>query len=110
MIKPRCNTKTTVTYTEQSDAMAAVYNRLRCFEQQYDMDSETFYDRYNNGQMPDDSDFVEWANDYQHYLAFQLQQVVIEGPPPLVHTFCSVNVAQGERGGFKVIPDGRESQ
>ena len=101
MIKPHCNTKTTISFTGQSDAIATVYNRLCCFECQYDMDSETFYGHYRKGQMPDDADFVEWANDYQHYLAFQPQQAVIEGPPPL---------QKGERGGFKVFPKGGKFQ
>ncbi len=32
------------------------------------MDSEEFFDQYNRGQLSDDAVFVEWANDYRHYL------------------------------------------
>ena len=32
------------------------------------MDSEEFFDRYRRGKLSDDAVFVEWANDYRHYL------------------------------------------
>ena len=32
------------------------------------MDSEEFFDQYSRGQLSDDIVFVEWANDYRHYL------------------------------------------
>jgi hypothetical protein len=32
------------------------------------MDSEEFFDQYSRGQLSDDAVFVEWANDYRHYL------------------------------------------
>ena len=36
-------------------------NQLREFEEQYALKSEVFYERYENGEMGDDMDFVEWA-------------------------------------------------
>ncbi len=54
------------------DALIAVTKRLNFFENQHKMDSEEFFDKYTRGQMPDGSVFVEWANDYRHYL--QLHQ------------------------------------
>ena len=33
--------------------------------------SPDFFDRYVKGQVTDLEEFVEWANDYQHYLALR---------------------------------------
>ena len=33
------------------------------------MDSEDFFNKYNQGMLSDDAVFIEWANDYRHYLA-----------------------------------------
>lgn len=60
--------KQTIQYTSPLDALIAVTKRLNSFENQHRMDSEEFFDKYTRGQMPDDSVFVEWANDYRHYL------------------------------------------
>jgi hypothetical protein len=35
------------------------------------MDSEDFFHRYNQGLLSDDIIFIEWANDYRHYLALR---------------------------------------
>ena len=35
------------------------------------MDSEEFFDQYSRGKPSDDAVFVEWANDYRHYLALR---------------------------------------
>ena len=42
--------------------------RLSTYESQQKMDSEAFFDRYSRGQLPDDQVFVDWANDYRHFL------------------------------------------
>ena len=60
--------KETIEYTEPLDALVAVAKRLSLHETQQHMDSEEFFDRYNRGQLPDDAAFIEWANDYRHYL------------------------------------------
>jgi len=65
--------KQQVTYTSPLDALIAVSKRLSLYENQQNMDSETFMDRYRKGQMPDDVELMEWANDYQHYIALQQQ-------------------------------------
>jgi hypothetical protein len=44
---------------------------LSLYENQQHMDSETFFDQYSRGQLSDDTLFVEWANDYRHYLALR---------------------------------------
>lgn len=61
--------KQQATYTSPLDALIAVSKRLSLYENQQGIDSETFIDRYRKGQMCDDAATVEWANDYQHYLA-----------------------------------------
>jgi hypothetical protein len=32
------------------------------------MDSEEFFDQYSRGRLSDDAVFIDWANDYRHYL------------------------------------------
>ena len=53
------------------DALIAVTKRLSIFENRYGMETEDFFDKYSKGQMDDSLDFVEWSNDYQHYLAIK---------------------------------------
>ncbi|MEM8638864.1 MAG: antitoxin TumA [Cyanobacteria bacterium P01_G01_bin.54] len=69
-------------YTSPLDALIAVLRRLNQYEYQYHWRSEKFFERYRQGQLADELDFVEWANDYRHYpelhrqLTRQLQGVV----------------------------------
>ncbi|UCH97207.1 MAG: hypothetical protein JSV88_10250 [Candidatus Aminicenantes bacterium] len=56
-------------YDSPLDALIAVTKRLSIFEGKYGMVSEDFFDKFNKGQMDDSIDFIEWSNDYQHYLA-----------------------------------------
>jgi hypothetical protein len=37
------------------------------------MASEEFFDKFCKGQMEDSMDFVEWGNDYQHYMEISLE-------------------------------------
>ena len=60
--------KQTIQYTSPLDALVAVTKRLSLYEDQHQMDSEEFFDQYHRGQLPDDAAFIEWANDYRHYL------------------------------------------
>jgi hypothetical protein len=63
--------KQSIQYSSSLDALIAVAKRLSTYENQQQMDSEEFFDRYSKGQLPDDALFVEWANDYCHYLALR---------------------------------------
>ena len=63
--------KQTVQYTFPLDALVAVAKRLSKRELQHGMESEDFFANYMQGEMPDDAAFVEWANDYRHYLALR---------------------------------------
>ena len=61
--------KHTIQYTSPLDALIAVAKRLSKRELQYGLESEDFFAQYMQGDMSDDAAFVEWANDYRHYLA-----------------------------------------
>jgi hypothetical protein len=63
--------KQTIQYGSVIDALVAVAKRLNRYEIRYNMESEDFFNRYNSGQMGDEFDLVEWANDYRHYLAIR---------------------------------------
>jgi len=65
--------KETSEYSSPVDALVAVAKRLSVYEDRYGMTSEDFYNRYEKGQMEDSIDLVEWANDYQHYVAIRLE-------------------------------------
>ena len=70
--------KQTIQYTSSLDALIAVAKRLSVYENQHKMDSEDFYKEYNQGTLSDDLIFIEWANDYRHYLALrqELEQIL----------------------------------
>ena len=61
--------KQTIQYTSPLDALTAVAKRLSVYEREQQINSEEFFDQYSRGQLSDDALFVEWANDYQHYIA-----------------------------------------
>lgn len=61
--------KQTILYTSKLDALIAIAKRLSLYESQQKMDSEEFFYQYNQGLLSDDILFIEWANDYQHYIA-----------------------------------------
>ena len=63
--------KHTIQYTSPLDALVAVAKRLSKRELQHGMESEDFFANYMQGEIPDDAAFVEWANDYRHYLALR---------------------------------------
>jgi len=63
--------KQTIQYTSPLDALVTVVKRLSLYENQQHMDSETFFDQYSRSQLSDDTLFVEWANDYRHYLTLR---------------------------------------
>ncbi len=63
--------KERVEYDSPVDALVAITKRLSVYEGRYDMTSEKFFDKFAKGQSEDSEDFVEWANDYQHYVAIR---------------------------------------
>ncbi len=63
--------KLIIEYDSRVDALVAISKRLSLYERRNKMESEEFFDRFSKGQMEDSEEFVEWANDYQHYLALR---------------------------------------
>lgn len=59
-------------YDSPVDALIAVTKRLSVFENRYRMETEDFFNKFSKGQMDDSIDFIEWSNDYQHYLAIRI--------------------------------------
>jgi len=63
--------KIKIEHNSRIDALIAVSKRLSIYEGRNKMESEEFFDRFSKGQTDDSEEFVEWANDYQHYLALR---------------------------------------
>lgn len=63
--------KQTIQYTSSLDALLGVAKRLSVYENQQKMNSEDFFHQYNQGMLSDNILFIEWANDYRHYLALR---------------------------------------
>ena len=63
--------KQIIEYTSPVDALVALVRQLSAYENQYQMDSADFFTQYSQGQTGDDEAFVEWAGNYQHYLAIR---------------------------------------
>ena len=63
--------KQRIEYDSPVDALVAIAKRLSIFETRYRMTSEEFFDKFSKGQLEDSEDFVEWANDYQHYVTIR---------------------------------------
>lgn len=65
--------KQRIEYDSPVDALVAIAKHLSIFENRYRMTSEEFFDKFSKGQSEDSEDFVEWANDYQHYVTIRLE-------------------------------------
>ncbi|MEH1795786.1 MULTISPECIES: antitoxin TumA [unclassified Nostoc] len=63
--------KQIIEYTSSLDALIALSKQLNTYEIKYQMNSEDFFAKYNQGETSDDEVFVEWAANYQHYLALR---------------------------------------
>jgi len=63
--------KQRIEYDSPVDALVTVAKRLSGYEDRYRITSEDFFDKFSKGKMEDSADFVEWANDYQHYMAIR---------------------------------------
>lgn len=61
--------KQIIEYTSPLDALVDLAKQLNTYETQYHMDSAEFFTKYNQGETADDEVFIEWAGNYQHYLA-----------------------------------------
>lgn len=63
--------KQQIVYTSPLDALIVVAKRLSLYESQNRMTSEEFFECYSKGQLSDDECFIEWANDYRHFLGLR---------------------------------------
>ncbi len=61
--------KNRIEYDSSLDALVALSKRLSWSEKNHKMASEDFYDKFSKGLLDDSIEFIEWANDYRHYLA-----------------------------------------
>lgn len=61
--------KQIIEYTSPLDALIGIVKQLNVYEIEYQMDSADFFAKYSWGETTDDEVFVEWAGNYQHYLA-----------------------------------------
>jgi len=57
-----------VEYDSSVDALVAIAKRLSVYESRFQLESEEFFDKFSKGQLEDSKEFVEWANDYQHFV------------------------------------------
>ena len=60
-------------YDSPVDAIVVLAKRLSIYEERYRLSSEEFFDKFTKGLLDDSIDFVEWSNDYQHFLALKLE-------------------------------------
>lgn len=65
--------KQTTVYYSRVDALVALAKRLNLYEERHQLSSEDFFDRFSKDQLDDTLDFVEWSNDYRHFLALKLE-------------------------------------
>ena len=72
--------KQIIEYGSPLETLVALAKSLSAYELQYKMPSETFSDKFNKGQLDDRIDFIEWTNDYEHFL-----DINIEIEEPLRH-------------------------
>ncbi|MBF8277144.1 MAG: hypothetical protein HW390_2217 [Candidatus Brocadiaceae bacterium] len=60
-------------YDSPVDALIAITKRLSGYEDRYRISSEEFFNKFCKGLMEDSVDFVEWSNDYQHYVTIKIE-------------------------------------
>jgi hypothetical protein len=63
--------KQRVSYDSALDALVAVVKQLSIYEDHHKISSEDFFHRFSSGQMGDATEFIEWSNAYQHFLALR---------------------------------------
>lgn len=52
--------------------------RLRTFEEQYDMPSEEFARRFNAGEIAESLEFIEWAGEIKTYELLEAQRQALQ--------------------------------
>jgi hypothetical protein len=84
--------KQRIDYDSPVDALVAIAKRLSNYESQYQMESEEFFDKFCKGLSEDSEDFVEWANDYEHYIAIrgEIEGYLQQPAPGIQHPVSSI--------------------
>lgn len=65
--------KKSLQYDSPLDALVAIAKRLSRYEVEVGLSSEAFFSRYSQGIWGDDTQAIEWANDYRHYLVLRAE-------------------------------------
>lgn len=60
-------------------ALTDLQARLRAFERNYQMKSETFYRRFRSRRLGDASDFVEWSSFYEMWNSVRKRIEILRG-------------------------------
>lgn len=63
--------RVTIGYASPLDALVALAKRLGAYEHRHRLDSEDFFHRYSQGRFSDDVEFMEWASDYENFVAIR---------------------------------------
>ncbi len=63
--------KQIVEYVSPTEALVTLLKQLGIYENQYQMNSADFFTQYSQGKTGDSEAFVDWAGNYQHYLAIR---------------------------------------
>ena len=63
--------KQRIEYDSPVDALVAITKHLSSYEARYQITSEEFFNSFIKGQLEDSEDYIEWANDYKHYVVIR---------------------------------------
>jgi len=63
---------------KQESGLKEIEERLHRFEEQYNMDSESFYQRFTQGKLGDGEDYFEWDALYQMYKSAKERLTLLE--------------------------------
>ena len=63
--------KEAVARSNPIDELLELLRDLVAYEEQYDMMTEEFYERFMQGELGDAEDYISWAGDYEVYLRFK---------------------------------------
>ncbi len=59
--------------------LAKTQTQLESLEKRYGMTTTDFFERYQNGEMDDRNDFIDWAGEYHIYMSIREQIDCLEG-------------------------------
>ncbi|HRQ37745.1 MAG TPA: hypothetical protein PLD25_07505 [Chloroflexota bacterium] len=71
----------TMEHSRLEQESATLAERLQFFEQQYNLPSADFYQKFQNGELGDDADLFEWSAFYQMWLSIQARLQTLQSKP-----------------------------